>query len=1628
MPLVPLDRPEAGFGDLAPLRPATPLDEETDPGFVETLGAAFRQGNIIGSGLASNSLLVDSEPVDADLNVWDEIKGTPYEEHWTKFADVTNRKKLLSIKADIDQESMDKRTLGASGLPGLAASLFAGVADVTTFIPGGTIVRGARHGYSAARSGVSVAGAAALGTAIQEGALHATQQTRTLEESAINVGASVILGGLIGAGAAKVMTRAEINKAVRALDEQASRDALETLPTLADDLDAMAANPSASGITRPDPADIQRLSEMTGRGGVGADIAAGDTIDDLSVAGRKAHAAGRVVAWLNPAMRMIYSPSIVVREVAEKMLELPVYLKKNLEGRATQAAAETLMKQSTMGLSQAIVDHRDIFKAMRAAGVNMDRLTFRRLVGRAMRRGDRAIDQDGARLDLGMQYDPAAADFIGRAAQSWRTRVFDPLKARAIENNLLPEGVGVEEADSYFTRVYLTPKIVAREAAWRGVIRGHLESAVTLWAEGAVKAADKRVNTLMSRIGDAESSKLRRAEELIQREQLELDTADVRISDQEAFGFLQLMRQGRPKTPETLTQFLHRQGGLVDGGGELKAIGVTHRARPGFLKRTRKGAQSPKGGLTVDDAGEAAFEAGFFLERPTPAELLDALADDFGKRRLVVRIGDEEAVHAAEAYDELAAQLSRLGLDAKSNRLPVGKKGSDLIRQANALLDRRADEDIAKVRTKITELEGEARIPRDLLEEREAGSFAAYIDDVVDSVTSKVLGRAASESAPLPPGVRANLRGPLKERTFHIQDRIIEDWLEDDIEVVARRYTRTMAADVELAEKFGRPDMDGVIEEVNESYRLLRQQKESDTSLSPLKREQTLERLERDRKSDVEDIQAVRDLLRGQYRAVDQVGNFARAVRLVGVWNYVTKLGGAGISNLTEVGKPVMVHGFTRVLGEGLPALITNMKGVRLAVKEARLAGTVAEAIVHSKLATVSEVTDPYSFSSPLERFLDNIAVYFSYANGLTPLTDGLKAFSSVLTQNRILENATRYALLSQRERDYMAMLGIDGEMARRIATQFEGGKMHAPRAAAEPAKAAPASTAAPGAPAGNAPTLAPFKSGDPTGYSFSPGSVSHELHASDIPSGPINPKAIPPGTHERGAISVDGKWVAGEAFDALHFKGDDGRWYLYRWDAFVSTNTAPTKPAPWAGQAIMEHHPFAGMPGPGRQQALARRDALRGVGPTAAAPAPAMAIDPAAPAPGALAGKPPTARLDAPALLGARKAAEEADPTPYAEWGSKIDEADLAGVQVRPVLGELRLGALLEKGIDPAARFASGDAPYLMVSTNNFAGGRVAGVVVNGAGAANLGALRAAFPDVRFMTVDEFKTAIATGKRAPAGPAAAAVAVAPEVPATLGDFEEVPVMGHGETVKGVRVANTEKWTDPQAVRIFRAAIAKDVDSTIVTAGVGDLPLWARTPLGRAVIQFRSFAVANHGRTMMRGMQEGTGRFLPGMTSMVMLGMFVYWLKTVERGAEVSDNPGHWVAEGLDRSGIFSLAFEANNTLEKLGIPGMYTAAKVPFAKPRDRTWMPERASRFNSRSNVAALAGPGVGFLQDSAELIGLGPRMLSEDKRTGKRKGLEPGDLRAIRGNIPGSGLPYWRWFIDRELMPAARKSVKG
>jgi hypothetical protein len=178
------------------------VEEPESPGFLEVMGAAARQSNSFGSFVASNTGDLDPWEVDEGFNTLDYVRKTYGDDfeaaYGDRFLDVFNRRYADALKRQIDMETEDKKTLAAADFGGMLAEMLFGALDPTNLLPGGQAVRTVKTGRamlsSAARVGLAGAGSAAL----SEGALQMSQETRTLEESALAIGGSTFLSAMVG--------------------------------------------------------------------------------------------------------------------------------------------------------------------------------------------------------------------------------------------------------------------------------------------------------------------------------------------------------------------------------------------------------------------------------------------------------------------------------------------------------------------------------------------------------------------------------------------------------------------------------------------------------------------------------------------------------------------------------------------------------------------------------------------------------------------------------------------------------------------------------------------------------------------------------------------------------------------------------------------------------------------------------------------------------------------------------------------------------------------------------------------------------------------------------------------------------------------------------------------------------------------------------------------------------------------------------------------------------------------------------------------------------------------------------------------------------------------------------------
>ncbi len=187
-----------------------------DPTWGELFGAAFRTENTVGSLYqyventrwnAQRNGTYDATPV-TDDEVNQAVRSAGLHQHVGHFTEIQTRGDLNNKIAHIRQQSEDRDTLERGGWSGFGAQLTAGLLDVPTLVPFGHAARLGRLGTETLKTTASkLAITAALDAGVTEAALHATQDLRTLEESAIAVGGSVLLTTLVGTGAARYLSK-----------------------------------------------------------------------------------------------------------------------------------------------------------------------------------------------------------------------------------------------------------------------------------------------------------------------------------------------------------------------------------------------------------------------------------------------------------------------------------------------------------------------------------------------------------------------------------------------------------------------------------------------------------------------------------------------------------------------------------------------------------------------------------------------------------------------------------------------------------------------------------------------------------------------------------------------------------------------------------------------------------------------------------------------------------------------------------------------------------------------------------------------------------------------------------------------------------------------------------------------------------------------------------------------------------------------------------------------------------------------------------------------------------------------------------------------------------------------------
>lgn len=272
-------------------------------------------------------------------------------------------------------------------------------------------------------------------------------------------------------------------------------------------------------------------------------------------------------------------------------------------------------------------------------------------------------------------------------------------------------------------------------------------------------------------------------------------------------------------------------------------------------------------------------------------------------------------------------------------------------------------------------------------------------------------------------GKSSGLSSPFKSRSFDIDDELVEEFLENDIEVLSQIYTQKVVPDIELMDEFGDINLTAEIKKIEQDY---------DELIENATSRKEAEKLAKRRDGDIRDIAAMRDRIRNRYNISDSDNPWVRTARVARDLNYMRLLGGVVASSIPDVARVVMAEGMAKTMGTPLKLLAGGLRGFKLSAREAKLAGVGTDVLMGGRAEVLADVADYAQGGTAFERGVRSAASRFSSINAMNYWTAGIKQWHAVTAQTRITDD-----LLKGKYDKRLGQLGIDEANSKNIAEQL---------------------------------------------------------------------------------------------------------------------------------------------------------------------------------------------------------------------------------------------------------------------------------------------------------------------------------------------------------------------------------------------------------------------------------------------------------------------------------------------------------------------------------------------------------------------------------------------------------------
>jgi len=168
---------------------------------------------------------------------------------------------------------------------------------------------------------------------------------------------------------------------------------------------------------------------------------------------------------------------------------------------------------------------------------------------------------------------------------------------------------------------------------------------------------------------------------------------------------------------------------------------------------------------------------------------------------------------------------------------------------------------------------------------------------------------------------------------------------------------------------------------------------------------------------ELDDLRAVRDLLRGTYGQWDQsrdwIPRALASARKIAMMSGLTGV----VSQISDVGALVMKEGFVRTFGTAFDALHAGMGTIKMSNAETRLAGGTLDMMDASRVMGMADLAADISGRHTMfERVLDKATRASFFLNGMNPWTAFAKGWAGMVIASRIADDVEAVAFQAIRQ------------------------------------------------------------------------------------------------------------------------------------------------------------------------------------------------------------------------------------------------------------------------------------------------------------------------------------------------------------------------------------------------------------------------------------------------------------------------------------------------------------------------------------------------------------------------------------------------------------------------------------